>query len=184
MPNMILITYATRFGSTEEVAEAIATTLNEQGLTVSLRPMAEVRSLAEYDAVVLGSAVNFAKWLPAAANFVREHQGGLARVPVALFTVHIQNIAGDAQSRRNRLAYLDEIRPYVQPVSAGFFAGRFNRHAAVELIPRWLALIVPTFDYRKWDKIRAWANSLPALLSEANRMPLKPQSYETIELAN
>jgi menaquinone-dependent protoporphyrinogen oxidase len=160
----ILITYATRFGSTEEVAEAIASTLREQGLKITIQPMAEVTSLAGYDAVVLGSAVNYAKWLPKATDFVCEHQDALAKMPVALFTVHIRNIADDAQSMENRLAYLDDVRPYVQPVCEGYFAGRFNRHAAVELIPRWLAFIMPTFDYRKWDKIRAWANSLPARL--------------------
>lgn len=184
MTDSILVAYATRFGSTEEVAETIAATLSEQGLVVTIQPMAEVHSLAEYDAVVLGSAVNYAKWLPIAADFVREQQDALDEVPVALFTVHIRNITDDAESRRNRLAYLDEIRPYVQPVSEGFFAGRFNRHAAVELIPRWLAFIVPTFDFRKWDKIRTWAKNLPALLSEANHLPRKIQNYETIELQN
>ena len=169
MTDSILVTYATRFGSTEEVAEAVAQTLRDSGYTVDCRSMAEVQSLDEYDAVVLGSAVNYTNWLPPAIDFVCEHQEALADVPVALFTVHIQNIADDEKSRRKRLAYLDEVRPYLQSVSEGFFAGRFNRHAAVELIPRWLALIVPTFDFRKWDKIRTWANSLPPLLMQQDQ---------------
>jgi len=164
MAGSILITYATRFGSTEEVAEGISATLSERGLAVTIRPMAEVHSLNGYEAVVLGSAVNYGTWLPTAIDFAREHEDALAEMPVALFTVHIQNIADDAQSKQKRLAYLDEVRPYVQPVCEGFFAGRFNRHAAVELIPRWLAFIVPTFDYRKWKKIRTWAVSLPQIL--------------------
>ena len=169
MTDSILVTYATRFGSTEEVAEAVAKTLRDSGYTVDCRPTVEVQSLDEYDAVVLGSAVNYANWLPPAIDFVREHQDALVEVPVALFTVHIQNIGDDEQSRQKRLAYLDEVRPYVQAVSEGFFAGRFNRHAAVELIPRWLALIVPPFDFRKWDKISIWANSLPALLLQQDQ---------------
>ena len=171
MTASILVTYATRFGSTEEVAEAVAQTLRDSGYTVDCPPIAEGQSLDEYDAVVLGSAVNYANWLPPAIDFVREHQEALAGVPVALFSVHIQNISDDEQSRQKRLAYLDEIRPYVQAVSEGFFAGRFNRHAAVELIPRWLALIVPTFDFRKWDMIRIWANSLPPLLMQQVASP-------------
>jgi menaquinone-dependent protoporphyrinogen oxidase len=176
MTHSTLVTYATRFGSTEEVAQAIAAALSENGLSVTLRPMSEIASLAEYDAVVVGSAVNYAKWLPAAADFVREHQETLAKMPVALFTVHIRNIAADAASRQERLAYLDEIRPYVRPVSEGFFAGRFNRHAAVELIPRWLALIIPTFDLRKWDKIQAWAHSLPPLLLQKEQLAAMPMT--------
>ncbi len=166
MTDSILITYATRFGSTEEAAAAIAQTLRESGCTVECRPMVDVQTLDGYAAVVLGSAVNYANWLPPAIDFAREHQKALAGVPLAIFTVHIQNIADDAESKQKRLAYLDEVRSYVQPVSAAFFAGRFNRHAAAELLPRWLAWLVPTLDFRKWKKIRAWANTLPALLFE------------------
>ena len=166
MADSILVMYATRFGSTEEVAEAITETLREGGHTVDCQPVAEVQSLDGYGAVVLGSAVNHANWLPPAIDFVRKHQEALNHIPVALFTVHIQNTGDDAMSVQKRLAYLDEVRSYLQPFSEGFFAGRFDRRGAAELMPRWLAWLVPKIDMRKWDKIRTWANSLPPLLMQ------------------
>ena len=45
----ILLAYATRFGSTQEVAEAITATLREAGIEVELQAMQDVESLDGYD---------------------------------------------------------------------------------------------------------------------------------------
>ena len=60
----ILVTYATRYGSTEEVAEMIATNLREAGLEVDLQPMRAVLSLDAYGAAVLGAAIYGGHWHP------------------------------------------------------------------------------------------------------------------------
>lgn len=166
MTHSILVTYASRFGSVEEVAEAIAVTLRDGEYSVDCRPMSDINSFDRYQAVVLGSAVNYGSWIPEAHDFVRDHHKDLAHVPLALFTVHIRNINNDPQSKRERLAYLDEIRPYLSAISEGYFAGKFDRRGAKELMPRWAAIFVPPIDLRKWDKVRAWARSLPPLLIE------------------
>jgi hypothetical protein len=83
---------------------------------------------------------------------------------VALFCVHIQNLADDETSRRNRLAYLDRVRPLVQPVAEGFFAGRFDRRGARLLLPKVVAWMVPTIDLRDWKKIRGWTAGLASSL--------------------
>jgi menaquinone-dependent protoporphyrinogen oxidase len=67
----ILLTYATRFGSTQEVAETIAAVLRESNLEVDIRPMQEVKKLDGYDAVVLGAAIYNARWHPEAHQFCR-----------------------------------------------------------------------------------------------------------------
>jgi len=160
----ILVTYATRFGSTADVAAAITDALREQEYAVDLRAMADVTALRDYDAVVLGSSVNYARWLEPALTFLHTHEVALQGLPVAVFSVHIRNVGDDATSRAARRAYLDEVRPFVQPVSEGYFAGRFNRHGAVVLLPGWIGRFVPTIDLRKWEKIRAWAAALPTAL--------------------
>ena len=53
METKILMAYASKYGSTQEVAEAIAATLGERGLSVDLQPLRKVRTLAGYGAVVL-----------------------------------------------------------------------------------------------------------------------------------
>ncbi|MBK7316822.1 flavodoxin domain-containing protein [Candidatus Villigracilis affinis] len=70
MNNKILVTYASRFGSTEGVAKSIGKTLAENGAKVDVLPMRDVKDLSPYDAVVAGSAVNGGAWLPEAMQFV------------------------------------------------------------------------------------------------------------------
>jgi len=66
MLNKILVTYASRTGSTAGVTKAIGKTLSENGLTVDVLPVQDVKDLESYRAVVAGSAIQAAKWLPEA----------------------------------------------------------------------------------------------------------------------
>jgi menaquinone-dependent protoporphyrinogen oxidase len=75
MPEKILVTYASRNGSTAGVAEAIGRTLAESGAAVEVRPMQDVQDLTPYHAVVAGSAIQRAQWLPEAMQFMQTHQG-------------------------------------------------------------------------------------------------------------
>ena len=50
----ILVTVASKHGSTREIAETIAQELQESGLMVDLRKVGEVTLVAGYDAVILG----------------------------------------------------------------------------------------------------------------------------------
>ena len=70
MTTKILVTYASRFGSTAGVAEAIGKVLAENGAQVDVLPMRQVKDLAAYQAVVAGSAINGGAWLPGALEFV------------------------------------------------------------------------------------------------------------------
>ena len=57
MPTTVLVTWATRYGSTEEVAHAIADDLLKQKFAVTAQPMSQVGSLERYQAVVMGFAL-------------------------------------------------------------------------------------------------------------------------------
>ncbi len=167
MNNRVLIAYATYAGSTVEVAAAIGETLGAQGFAVDVKPIQDKPPIDDYQAVLIGSAVHHGNWLPAAIDFVKVNQPALNHVPVALFCVHIQNTGNDEMSRQRRLAYLNEVRPLLQPIAEGFFAGRFNRRGAALLLPGWLARLVPNIDLRNWKSIRAWAASISPLLRQA-----------------
>jgi menaquinone-dependent protoporphyrinogen IX oxidase len=86
MRNGILVAYASNAGSTVDVAEAVAAELAASGLTVEVRPIAEVTAadLARYGAVVVGAPMILG-WHRAAIGFLRRHRAALAGVPVALF---------------------------------------------------------------------------------------------------
>lgn len=164
MSTRILIAYASATGSTAEVAAEIGKTLSALGLSVDVRPIRENPSVEEYQAVLIGSAVQYGHWLPEAVDFVKDHRAALGSLPVALFCVHIQNLEDDPASRRNRLAYLDEVRPLLDAVDEGYLAGRFDKRGAKLLMPGLLARFIPTFERRDWGKIRLWAERVYSLL--------------------
>jgi menaquinone-dependent protoporphyrinogen oxidase len=87
MNDRILVTYASRFGSTEGVANAIGKTLTENGMNVEVLPMRDVKDLSTYQSVVAGSAINARAWLPEAMQFIETHRAELARKPFAAFLV-------------------------------------------------------------------------------------------------
>jgi len=153
----ILLAYASATGSTVEVAEAIAETLAGRGFCVDVRPVKDNPRIDGYQAVLIGSAIQYGSWLPEAIEFVKSNLKALNQVPVALFCVHIRNTENDEESRRNRLAYLEAVRPLVHPAAEAFFPGRFNRQGAAMLLPGLVARFVPTIDLRNWDKIRSWS---------------------------
>ena len=158
----ILLAYATRFGSTQEVAETIASTLSEAGLEVDLQPMREVQSLDRYDAVVLGAAIYNAKWNAEAHQFVSYQQDALTQLPVAIFTLGPLS-ASEAAKRNSRRQLDGELAKYprLKPVAVEIFAGKYDpSKPGLNFFERFL----PARDYRNWDVIRAWANALPAQL--------------------
>ena len=81
-----LVAYASKRGSTAEIAEAVAMTLREAKLSVDCVPVDQVGDLAPYDAVVLGSAVYMKRWRGDAKHFLRKHGKALASLPFWVFS--------------------------------------------------------------------------------------------------
>lgn len=163
MSKRVLVGYATRTGSTTGVAEAIGRTLGERGYAVDVKPLREKPSPGGYDAVVVGSAINGAAWLPEAIGWVESNSTVLRDIPTAAFCVHSMNGGSDEKQTRKRLAYLDKVRAAVTPVAEAFFLGKGPTADDSSLIARWA---FKTFggtaegDARDWDKIKAWAEGL------------------------
>jgi len=163
MSRRVLVGYATRAGSTTGVAEAIGRTLSERGCVVDVKPLREKPSPGGYDAVVVGSAINGAAWLPEAVSWLESNAGALRDTPTAVFCVHSMNGGSDEKQTRKRLAYLDKVRATVTPVAEGFFLGTGPTADDTSFIARWA---FKTFggtaegDARDWDKIETWAEGL------------------------
>ena len=89
MINKILVTYASRSGSTAEIASAIGKSLCAGGTPVDVLSMQEVQDISGYQAVVAGSAIRNRAWLPEAVQFIETHRAELSKKPFATFTVCI-----------------------------------------------------------------------------------------------
>jgi menaquinone-dependent protoporphyrinogen oxidase len=167
MNNRILVTYASRAGSTAGVAEAIGKTLIERGAQVDMLPMQDVKDLTPYSAVVAGSAIRAAKWLPEAMQFIQANRAELAQKSFAMFTVCITLAMSKTDQYRAAVAgWVAPVRAQVRPVSEGLFAGMLDFS---KLPLNWETLklratvalgIFPRGDHRDWDAIRAWAQTI------------------------
>jgi len=172
MTNNILITYASRFGSTAGVAEAIGKTLAEHGAQVDVLPMDTVTDLSPYQAVVAGSAINGGAWLPEALQFVQTHQTELKRKPFAAFLVCMTLSMKNGDRYRSHVStWLAPIRSLVRPVSEGLFAGGLDISKIPSFGDRLKFRVSVLFgfwkegDHRDWDAVQKWAMELKPLLS-------------------
>ena len=159
--NKILLTYASLYGSTKEVAENIASSLRNTGLEVDMRPIQEVKSVADYRAIVLGAAIYNARWHADAHLFLSQYQETLRQLPLAIFALGPLNKNNVSMQRsRRQLDKELEKYPWLKPVALEMFVGKYDT-SKLGFFER----LTPSSDNRDWEAIRAWANALPAQLS-------------------
>jgi len=162
LSSLVLIAYATRYGSTQEVAEAVAETLRERGLEVNVQPMREVRTLQGYSAVVLGTALYMFRLHKDARRFLTRHREALSKRPVAIFAMGpINNDEKEWQGVRAQLDKELAMFPWLTPVAQEIFGGKFDPaklRFPYNLVPALKRL--PASDIRDWTAIRTWASSV------------------------
>jgi menaquinone-dependent protoporphyrinogen oxidase len=169
MSASVLVTWATRYGSTEEVAHAVADELLRRRFSVQAQPMASVASLDHYDAVVLGFALYMGHIHKDARRFLTAHQNALSQRPVALFTLGPLE-TGEKHFAAARLELSKELAKFawLSPVGSEVFGGKFDPEKLgfpFKLIPA-LRRTPPT-DVRDWTAIHAWAGNLASRLQPA-----------------
>ncbi len=157
----VLVAYASRYGSTAEVAQAIADELCRRGQAAEVRSVEEVTDLSAYSAVVIGSAIRMARWLPAATAFVQTHQAALGQMPMAFFTVHMLALDDSSASRQKRAEYTAAERAMVKPVAEAFFAGKIDVKQ-LNFVERLMFKTTgsPGGDLRDWQSIRDWTDTV------------------------
>lgn len=169
MSSSVLVAYATRYGSTKEVAEAVADTLRQSGLAVDCQPAHDIRSLEQYSAVVLGAPLYMGHWHKDAIQFLERYGATLATLPVAIFAlgpVHADD--KEYQGAREQLDKELAKFPSLTPRTSEIMGGRFDPATLTfpfTLLPGFKKL--PASDARDWVAIRAWASDLAAGLQPA-----------------
>jgi len=168
LPPQILVIYATRYGSTAEIAHAVGEILSEEGAEVEVRSLASAGSVEHYDAVVIGSPIRLGRLLPETLSFVRSHEAELAPVPVAYFVTGLTMREDTDENRRQAESYLTPLRRFKEPLSCGVFGGKVDSSRLGALLRFLLThdrkATLAEGDYRNWPAIRRWARELAQVL--------------------
>lgn len=171
MKSNILVTYASKYGSTREIAEKIGDVLRQHGQPVDVLPVDEVKDLAIYHSVILGSGIYIGKWIKEAETFLKANEASLAARLVWLFSSGPTGEGDPVKLVEGKLvpAALQPVIDNIHPRDMTVFHGHINL-AKINSIEKWSIKSVvrkPFGDFRNWDQIAAWATGIADALKHA-----------------
>lgn len=159
----ILVTYASKRGATEEIADAIVEVLKNDGLDVILLPVSSVTSIEGYDAIILGSAVYIGQWMRDANKFVKEYLDDLSHIPTWIFSSGPTG-EGNPSDLMNGFQYPEKLEPYISRINlqeAILFHGALDMTELNWLERRMIKTVeAPLGDFRNWHSIKLWAQHI------------------------
>jgi menaquinone-dependent protoporphyrinogen oxidase len=166
----VLVTAATKYGATAEIAQAIGDALRDRGLEPTVLPPGQVEGIDGYDAVVLGSAVYAGHWLKPAQELVDRWAGALTGRPVWLFS---SGPVGDPSRKLVQQMGVDpvdvgDILTATKARGHRMFAGKLDRkNLGFAQRAALLAFRGLEGDFRDWTEIRSWAQGIARDLAHA-----------------
>jgi len=183
----VLVVHASRYGSTQGIAERIAAKLRQQGFDATVQPAQRADNPVGYDVAVIGSAIYYFHWMKYATKFVRRNRDVLANRPVWLFSSGpLGTAARDAQGRDLRDVTIPkeiaEFRQTIKPRDHRVFFGAMD-HSKLGFAHRLMLklpanrgnAIFPEGDFRDWADIEAWAGSI----AQAMKASATPAHFAT-----
>jgi menaquinone-dependent protoporphyrinogen oxidase len=161
----ILVTAASRHGSTAEIATELGKRLRGAlpDAGVDVLPMDRLGSIDGYDTVVLGSAVYFGRWLEEAREQVGTHLETLRGLSVWLFS---SGPVGDPSVPDTESTDAVEFTATIGARDHMVFPGALHRDL-LGVREKIAVRLVRTADgdYRDWPAVRAWADRIAADLT-------------------
>jgi menaquinone-dependent protoporphyrinogen oxidase len=151
----VLVTYATKNGSTTDVAQAIVSRLREHGCTVDIQPARNVHNANEFDGIVVGAPIYSGRWLSGAHHILKRLSKlePEQRPAVAIFALGPRRDEGPENWVVPKAQFDRALgkHPSVIPVSTALFGGADPPKKS------------PRRDIRDWDAIKTWANELATI---------------------
>jgi menaquinone-dependent protoporphyrinogen oxidase len=167
-PQRVLVTASSRYDSTAELADTIARTLEDEGLEVDRMAPEQVEHVEPYDAVVLGSAVYYGRWLDPARELAERAAATLARKPLWLFSSGPVGRPGRELPKENTvdvgslLASVDVREHCLLPGRLDASRLRLRERALVK------AMRAEEGDMRDWGAVRAFARRIAGELERGD----------------
>ncbi len=171
MDGKILVTYASKYGATKEIAEKIGAVLRQAGLQANVLPTDSTLEPAAYQAVILGSAVYIGKWQKEAVAFLQAHEKALTERPVWIFSSGPSGVGdpGELVEGWRLPADVKPVADRIRPRDVTVFHGNIDP-AKINFMEKFAVKNVvkkPFGDYRDWKMIEGWSNTIAAALKNS-----------------
>jgi menaquinone-dependent protoporphyrinogen oxidase len=169
MNKKILIAYTSKYGATAEIAKKIEKDLQVAGYDASAQPAKGIKDLADYSAVILGSALYMGQWQKEAVQFLKANQTALAEHPFWIFTSGPTGEGDPVELVQGRIIpeNLKEVVDACNPKDVTVFGGIVNNEK-LNLFEKQILKMVkaPSGDFRDWQAISAWTAKIANTLKE------------------
>ena len=153
----VLIAYASKYGSVEEVAEYVGAVLRDRGASCAVTPARDAEEVVGYDLVVLGTGLYMGRMHRDARQFLKRHHEALEHVRFAVFAMGpLSSEPAEKEKVEPHLRRTLDRYPELEPDQEAIFGGVID--------PDKLSFPfnhMPAGDHRDWDEIRDFALQLP-----------------------
>ena len=174
MLSSVLIAFATRSGSTAEVAEAIAAAMKEAGVPVEILAVSQINSLTGREAVILGAPLYVGRFPKEFHRFFRLHHEALRAMRPWFFVLGpVKNKPQDFESAQKQAEKQLARYPWLRPAELRVFGGRWSTAALpfpfslMRRLPGNPLNKIPADDIRDWGAIRQWAATIAKQIKSA-----------------
>jgi len=170
----VLVAYESKYGATEGIAERIGERLRTRGLEADVARCSDTPDPSGYDAYVVGSATYEFNWRKGARKFVKRHADVLSTHPTWLFSsgpLGTETVDDDGNdvlkgAEPKQFATFADL---VHPRGTQVFRGAYHHDEVrgADRIMAWMPVlrdILPEGDFREWDAIDGWADSIAEAL--------------------
>jgi menaquinone-dependent protoporphyrinogen oxidase len=174
MPGKILVAYATKLGSTREVADRIGEIIKKHNIGADVRKINSIRDINEYSAVILGTPIRMGKPVSETISFLKKFQDQMKSKQVALFSVGLYMKEDTPENREKALKCLDPALEFIRkPISIGLFGGKVD-YRTMPVLLRWMfskdtSGNLAEGDWRNWDSISEWVDEIIPVLFGAGK---------------
>ena len=176
-----LIVYGTRYGATTGTSEEIAKMLREKGFDVTVinAKKEKIKSISEYELIIVGSGIRMGKWTDEADNFLKKFQKELEQKKLAIFVSTMKTVSEregktDDVAKMRKTSLEDKVTQYnLHPIALGFFGGVLDFNKMGFFFRRTMGFLKPQlekdgfkemqpdlYELRDWDEIRNWTKEL------------------------
>jgi len=173
----ILIAYTSWTGSTKEIADHIAQSLNKTGMSTTVVSATEAIELHPFDLIIVGTSIHAGRTTASFKRFLSKYESTLSQKQVAFF-VSCANMMNDTdETRAETFSWLEKTtRKFqsIKPISIGLFGGAtITSGEAFQKLNIFIQRIIRAMekkmvdeygktDFRDWEKIESWAFEIAA----------------------